>query len=59
MSLVAYLMIGLPHALVLALMAGVLEAVPVFGPVLGAVAPMLVALSDDPTRWCGCSWLPW
>jgi predicted PurR-regulated permease PerM len=50
MSLVAYLIIGLPHSLVLALTAGVLEAVPVFGPVLGAVAPMLVALSVDPSK---------
>jgi predicted PurR-regulated permease PerM len=50
MSLAAYLVIGLPHAIVLALLAGVLEAVPVFGPVLGAVAPMLVALSVDPSK---------
>jgi predicted PurR-regulated permease PerM len=50
MSLVAYLLIGLPHAFVLALVAGVLEAVPVFGPVLGAIAPMLVALSVDPSK---------
>ena len=50
MSLMAYLIIGLPHALVLAIVAGVLEAVPVFGPVLGAIAPMLVALSVDPAQ---------
>lgn len=50
MSLVAYLIIGLPHALVLSIIAGVFEAVPVFGPVLGAIAPMLVALSVDPTQ---------
>ena len=49
MSLIAYLLIGLPHAVVLAILAGILEAVPVFGPILGAVAPMLVALSVDPT----------
>ncbi len=50
MSLVAYLIMGLPHALVLALVAGVLEAVPVFGPILGAIAPMAIALSIDPSR---------
>jgi predicted PurR-regulated permease PerM len=50
MSLIAYLIIGLPHALVLALIAGIFEAVPVFGPVLGAIAPMLIALSVDPTK---------
>ncbi|HEY1601412.1 MAG TPA: AI-2E family transporter [Pirellulales bacterium] len=53
MSLIAYLIIGLPHALVLAIVAGILEAVPVFGPVLGAIAPMLVALSVDPSQ------IPW
>ena len=35
MALVAYLLIGLPNALVLALVAGVLEAVPMIGPLLG------------------------
>jgi len=37
MALVAYLLIGLPNALVLALVAGVLEAVPMIGPLLGAI----------------------
>jgi predicted PurR-regulated permease PerM len=50
MSLVAYFIIGLPHALALSIVAGILEAVPVFGPVLGAVPPLLVALSVDPTK---------
>jgi hypothetical protein len=35
LALVAYLLIGLPNALVLALMAGLLEAVPMIGPLLG------------------------
>ena len=48
MALIAYLIIGLPNALVLALIAGVLEAVPVLGPLLGAVPAMLVAYSSDP-----------
>jgi predicted PurR-regulated permease PerM len=50
MSLIAYLIIGLPNALVLALVAGVLEAVPMIGPVLGAVPAGIVALSIDPSR---------
>lgn len=50
MSLFAYLLIGLPHALILAIAAGVLEAVPVFGPLLGAVAPMALALSIEPNK---------
>ncbi len=50
MALVAYLLIGLPNALVLALMAGVLEAVPMIGPLLGAIPAALVALSLGPDR---------
>jgi predicted PurR-regulated permease PerM len=50
MALVAYLLIGLPNALVLALVAGVLEAVPMIGPLLGAVPAALVALSIGPDK---------
>jgi predicted PurR-regulated permease PerM len=50
MSLVAYLLIGLPNAFVLALIAGVLEAVPMVGPLLGAVPAALVALSIGPDK---------
>jgi predicted PurR-regulated permease PerM len=50
MALVAYLLIGLPNALVLALIAGVMEAVPMIGPLLGAVPAGLVALSIAPGK---------
>jgi predicted PurR-regulated permease PerM len=50
LALIAYSIIGLPNALVLALAAGVLEAVPMVGPVLGAVPAALVALSIAPTK---------
>ena len=50
MALIAYLLIGLPNALVLALMAGVLEAVPMIGPLLGAIPAALVALSIAPDK---------
>lgn len=50
MALVAYLLIGLPNALVLALLAGVLEAVPMVGPLLGAIPAALVAVSLGPDR---------
>ncbi|MEP7133880.1 MAG: AI-2E family transporter [Chloroflexota bacterium] len=50
MALVAYVLIGLPNALVLALIAGVMEAVPMVGPLLGAVPAALVALSIAPGR---------
>lgn len=45
MVLVTYWLIGVPNVLTLAIVAGVLEAVPVFGPVLGAIPALLVALS--------------
>lgn len=48
LSLIAYLLIGLPYALVLALIAGLMEAVPWIGPVLGAIPAFLLALSIDP-----------
>jgi predicted PurR-regulated permease PerM len=50
MALVAYVLIGLPNALVLALAAGVMEAVPMVGPILGAVPAALIALSIAPDR---------
>ncbi len=50
LALISYLLIGLPNALVLALVAGVLEAVPMVGPLLGAVPAGLVALSIAPAK---------
>ena len=50
LALVAYTLIGLPNALVLALAAGVMEAVPMVGPLLGAIPAGLVALSLGPDR---------
>jgi predicted PurR-regulated permease PerM len=50
LALGAYLLIGLPNALVLALVAGVLEAVPMVGPLLGAIPAALVALSIAPSK---------
>lgn len=50
LALVAYLLIGLPNALVLALVAGVLEAVPMVGPLLGAIPAAVIALSIAPSK---------
>lgn len=50
LSLIAYLLIGLPYALMLALVAGLLEAVPIIGPTLGAVPAILVALTLGPQQ---------
>lgn len=50
MALVAYSLIGLPYVLVLAVVAGVMEAVPLIGPLLGAIPAALVALSLGPDK---------
>jgi predicted PurR-regulated permease PerM len=50
MALIAYLVIGLPNALVLALIICVLEAVPMIGPLMGAVPAVLVGFSLGPDR---------
>jgi predicted PurR-regulated permease PerM len=49
MALVAYFLIGLPYALSLALIAAVMEAVPIIGPGLGALPALLVAFSIGDT----------
>ena len=49
-AFISYLLIGLPYTLVLAIFAGVMEMVPVFGPALGAVPALMVALSIDPGK---------
>lgn len=50
MQLAAYLIIGLPNALLLGLIAGITEAIPIVGPALGALPAILIALSTDPTK---------
>lgn len=50
MSFIAYLIIGLPYVLVLAIFAGIMEAVPVVGPILGAIPAAFVALTIDPSK---------
>jgi predicted PurR-regulated permease PerM len=48
--LTALIIIQLPYALSLALLAGVFEAVPILGPTLGAVPALLVALATAPDK---------
>jgi predicted PurR-regulated permease PerM len=50
LMLVVYMVLGLPYALALAIIAGLLEAVPLIGPILGAIPAVLVAYSVDPTK---------
>ncbi|WP_079525951.1 AI-2E family transporter [Halobacillus hunanensis] len=45
---VGYLLIGLDYALVLALFVIITAVVPFFGPIIGAIPALVVALSQDP-----------
>ena len=49
-AFVSYTLIGLPYTLVLAIFAGIMEMIPVFGPALGAIPALLAALSIDPGK---------
>jgi predicted PurR-regulated permease PerM len=46
----AYLIIGLPNVLLLGILAGFMEAVPLVGPLLGAVPAFVVAAAYDPSK---------
>jgi predicted PurR-regulated permease PerM len=48
LSTAALYIIGVPFALVLGLVAGVFELLPYFGPILGAIPAIVVALLSDP-----------
>ena len=48
LSLVAYWIIGVPYALVLALVVALMEFIPVIGPLIGAVPSIIIALSISP-----------
>ena len=47
---VIFLIIGLPAALAVALLAGLFEVIPVLGPTLGAIPAVLVAFSYDSSK---------
>jgi predicted PurR-regulated permease PerM len=50
LAFAAYLLLGLPYALLLGLVAGLLEAIPVVGPALGVLPAVLVAFAVDPSK---------
>jgi predicted PurR-regulated permease PerM len=52
-TLLTALVIGLPNALILALIAGVLEFIPNIGPALAAIPAVLVALFQSEASWMG------
>jgi predicted PurR-regulated permease PerM len=45
--------IGLPNALILGLIAGLMELIPTFGPILAAVPAVLVGLFQSHSSWLG------
>jgi hypothetical protein len=47
MACVTFLVLGLPYAIVLGLVAGLCEAIPFFGPVLGFMPAVMVAAAVD------------
>jgi predicted PurR-regulated permease PerM len=49
MATLALLIIDVPSALVLGLIAGLFEALPFIGPILGAIPALIVALVNEPT----------
>jgi predicted PurR-regulated permease PerM len=53
MSLVGYWLIGLSQPMLLAGIAGLFEAIPMLGPVIGAVPALLVAAATDPSKIVG------
>lgn len=46
LATIAYLIIGLDYAFVLGILAGLMETVPILGPILGAIPAVLIALSS-------------
>lgn len=50
LSIGGYLLIGLPNALGLGLIMGLMEAIPMIGPILGAIPAILVALALAPDK---------
>jgi hypothetical protein len=50
LSLIGYVAIGLPYALGLALIMAVCEAIPMVGPLIGAVPAVLIALAVAPDK---------
>lgn len=55
LSVVAYSLIGVPNALLLGLVSGVTEFIPLFGPWIGGGLATATALMDDPSKalWTG------
>ena len=55
LSTAAFLVIGVPNAIALGMLNGLVEFIPLFGPWLGGLTAVLVAFLDDPQKalWAG------
>ena len=50
LATIGYFIIGLSYAAILGLFAGIFEIVPYFGPVLGAIPAVMIALLNSPSK---------
>lgn len=50
LAFIGYLIIGLPYALIMALIVAVTNIIPYVGPILGGAPAVIVALFDSPTK---------
>lgn len=50
LSFLLYFLVGLSDVLVLAIFAGLMEAIPVIGPTLGAIPALVIAITISPTH---------
>lgn len=50
LSFLGLVILGVPYALVLALLAGVTELVPIIGPIIGAIPAVFIAFVDSPAK---------
>jgi predicted PurR-regulated permease PerM len=50
LSITAFSLIGVPSALLLGLFNGLVEFIPIFGPLLGGLTAVAIAFLDDPTK---------
>ena len=53
LSVCAYWLIGLPQPVLLAAIAGMFEALPMIGPILGSIPALIVAAATDPSKLFG------
>lgn len=50
LSMVGFMLVGLPYAITLGLLCGVFEIIPYFGPFIGAVPALIIAILNAPNK---------